>query len=152
MIARIIYRPISLTSQFSKIVEQILKVRMFSFLDNNSLINNSQFGFQKSISICDALINYIDYLNINYKLFISTISIDLKKAFDTINHDILLNKLYIYIYGFRGITLSLLKSYLTNRYQYVSYNNNTNSNILPIKCAVLQGSVLGPVLFLMYIN
>ena len=70
---------------------------MFSFLDKNSLINNSQFGFQKSISTCDALINYIDYLNINYKLFISTISIDLKKAFDTINHDILLNKLYIYM-------------------------------------------------------
>ena len=95
---------------------------MFSFLDKNSLINNSQFGFQKSISTCDALINYIDYLNINYKLFISTISIDLKKAFDSINHDILLNKLYIYIYiyGFRGITLSLLKSYFTNRYQYVS--------------------------------
>ena len=76
----------------------MLKVRMFSFLDTNSLINNSQFGFKKSISTCDVLINYIDYLNINYKLFISTISIDLKKAFDTINHDILLNKLYIYIY------------------------------------------------------
>ena len=56
------YRPISLTSQFSKIFEKILKVRMFSFLDKNSLINNSQFGFQKSISTCDALINYIDYL------------------------------------------------------------------------------------------
>ena len=69
-------RPISLTSQFSKIFEKILKVRIFSFLDTNSLINNSQFGFQKSISTCDALINYIDYLNINYKLFISTISID----------------------------------------------------------------------------
>ena len=105
MIARIIYRPISLTSQFSKIVEKILKVRMFSFLDKNSLINNSQFGFQKSISICDALINYIDYLNINYKLFISTISIDLKKAFDTINHDILLNKLYIYIYMVSEVSL-----------------------------------------------
>ena len=64
---------------------------MFLFLDKNSLINNSQFGFQKSISTCDALINYIDYLNISYKLFISTISIDLKKAFDTIKHDILLS-------------------------------------------------------------
>ena len=90
------YRPISLISQFSQICEKILKVRMFSFLDKNSLINNSQFGFQKSISTCDALITYIDYLNINYILFISTISIDLKKAFDTINHDILLNKLYIW--------------------------------------------------------
>ena len=66
---------ISLTSQFSKIVVNILKVRIFSFLDN-ILINNSQYGFQKSISTCDALINYIDYLNINHKLFISTIPID----------------------------------------------------------------------------
>ena len=55
----------------------------------NVYIHNSQFGFQKSISTCDALINYIDYLNINDKLFISIISIDLKKAFDTLNHDIL---------------------------------------------------------------
>ena len=122
---------------------------MFSCLDKTSLINNSQFGFQKSISLCDALINYIDYLNINYKLFISTISIDLKKAFDIINHEMLLNKLYIY--GFRGITLSLLKIYLTNWYQYVSYNN-INSKIHPIKCGVPQGSVLGTVVFLMYIN
>ena len=60
---------------------------MFSFLDKKSLINNSQFGFQKSISTCDVLINYIDYLNINYKLFVSKISIYLKKAFDTINHN-----------------------------------------------------------------
>ena len=66
MIARIIDQ--SLTSQFSKMFENILKVRMFSFLDTNSLISNSQFGFQKSISKCDALINYIDYLNINYNV------------------------------------------------------------------------------------
>ena len=71
---------------------------MFSFLDKNSFMNNSELGFQKSISTCDDLINYIDYLNIYYKLFISTISIDLKKAFDTINHEILVNKLYIYIW------------------------------------------------------
>ena len=69
--------------------------------------------------------------------------IDLKKAFDTINHGILLNKLYIYIYiyGFRGITLSLLKIYLTNRYQYVRYNN-ANSKILPILFILMYINVL----------
>ena len=101
------YRPISLTSQFSKMFENIFKIRMFSFLDNNSLINNSQFGFQKSISTC-ALINYIDYLNINYKLLISTISIDLKKAFDTINHDISLKKLYIWFQRYHFIIIKKL--------------------------------------------
>ena len=77
------------------------------------------------------------------------VSIDLRKAFGTLDHDILINKLYIY--GIRGIALKLIKSYLSDRLQFVRYNN-TDSYYNYIKCGVPYGSVLGPLLFILYIN
>ena len=145
------YRPISLLPQFSKILEQLIKNRLLKLLDKFNIISKYQYGFRNKISTADALVDVIETVcqkleNLNK---CAILSIDLRKAFDTLNHDILLKKLYVY--GIRGISLDLLKSYLSNRMQYV-FNKDIKSNLKNIKCGVPQGSVLGPILFLLYIN
>ena len=124
------YRPISLISQFAKIFEKIIKIRMISFIDKYELIHkyiyiyNTQFGFQKNIDTSVAINMLMNDLirNLEEKYISSIVSIDLKKAFDTINHDILLNKLSNY--GFRGVTLDFVSSYLNDRKQKTVYFNN----------------------------
>ena len=128
-----------------------MAVRLNNFLHLHSIIYPNQFGFRAGCSTTHSLISITETINktIEQKKFGCGVFIDLKKAFDTVNHNILLQKLEHY--GIRENALLWFKSYLTDRKQFVSLNG-TNSKIKSITCGVPQGSVLGPILFLFYIN
>ena len=145
------YRPISLLSQFSKILEKLFVERLDSFIDKHHLLTEHQYGFRAKRSTAMAVVELTENIStaINNKEYMVGVFIDLQKAFDTIDHNILFKKLYRY--GIRGIALSWLKSYLSNRTQYVNLNG-VGSETLPITFGVPQGSVLGPKLFILYIN
>ena len=145
------YRPISLLSNIEKIPEKLMYKRLYAFLDYNNIIYDLQFGFRQQYSTSHALINITENIrkalddgNIGCGVFV-----DLQKAFDTVDHQILLAKLNRY--GIRGVSNDWFKSYLSNRNQYVSINGY-ESGLAAINCGVPQGSVLGPLLFLLYIN
>ena len=145
------YRPISILSSISKIIEKIVYNRLYEFLNKNKLLNPNQYGFRKNHSTDLALVQIYDKITnamANTEHVIG-LFLDLSKAFDTLNHEILLNKLNSY--GIRGQTLSWFRDYLSNREQYVTFNG-IDSSRLPIKCGVPQGSILGPLLFLLYVN
>jgi hypothetical protein len=145
------YRPISLLNVFSKILEKIVGNRLSSYLEFNNLISNSQYGFRKAHSTLHPLTKLLNFVSQahNSKEHVIAIFCDLRKAFDTCDHELLLNKLYKL--GIRGIELSWFRNYLTDRKQFV-YINGMSSNLLNILIGVPQGSILGPLLFLIYIN
>ena len=145
------YRPISLLSIFDKIIENLMHIRLYQFLESNNILYNNQYGFGKNSSTTHALLKITEQIreSIENKKYGYVVFIDLKKAFDTVNHDILIQKLEHY--GIRNNRLKWFQSYLNNRKQYV-YVNGQSSELMDIKSGVPQGSVLGPLLFLIYIN
>lgn len=145
------YRPISLTSNLSKIFERIIYNRLFNFLFKYKIISKRQFGFIKSLGTKDALYfltnTILNCLDKSKPIIVSFL--DLAKAFDTVNHKILLEKLYCY--GIRGNTYKLLESYLSDRRQRVKVCS-VHSEFENIHIGVPQGTILGPLLFILYIN
>ena len=145
------YCPISLLSNIEKILEKLIYKRLYTFLNKNNIIYNLQFGFRQQYSTSHALINITENIrkalddgNIGCGVFV-----DLQKAFDTVDHQILLAKLNHY--GIRGVSNDCFKSYWSNHNQYVSINGY-ESGLAALNCGIPQGSVLGPLLFLLYIN
>ena len=145
------YRPIALLSSFSKILEKIVCNRLSIFLENNELLSKFQFGFRKEHSTLHPMILFMNKLTSALENKQHTIAIfcDLRKAFDSCNHHILLKKLQKV--GVRDIELCWFQNYLENRKQYVFVNGHSSS-LLNIDTGVPQGSILGPLLFLIYIN
>jgi len=136
------YRPVSLLSIVDKLLEKLMYKRLYSFLHNNSLLYNYQFGFRTYHST--ALVELID----NQETIIG-MYFDLQKAFGTVDHEILLTKLYNY--DVRGPINDWFRDYLTNRKQFVAIGENV-SELGMIRCGVRQGSVLGPLLFFIHVN
>ena len=145
------YRPVSTLPVFGKILEKLIYKRFYSFFISKGIINENQFGFRKNHSTSHALNYSVENIRslLNDKQHVLGIFIDLSKAFDTLAHDKLITKLNNY--GIRGNALHLISSYLSNRKQYVSVLNE-NSDELTVDFGVPQGSVLGPLLFILYIN
>lgn len=145
------YRPISLINNVAKIFEKCLNYRLRSFLEKNKILSKNQYGFQKNLSTEDPLQLLTDTIITNFERSEKVIAIflDLQKAFDTVSHSQLLDKLNKV--GIRGNVHNLLKQYLSNRPQQVKIDNAFSTR-KTIKTGVPQGTVLGPTLFLLFIN
>ena len=145
------YRPISVLPVLSRAFEKVVYNQLYDYLDSNRLIYKHQSGFRSLHSVVTSLMAGTNdwYVNIDRGKYTGLIFIDLKKAFDTVNHDILLKKLEEY--GISGLELDWFTSYLHERKQFCKVNS-TSSSINAIGCGVPQGSCLGPLLFLVYIN
>ena len=145
------FRPITTLSVYSKVFEKLVHKRISSFVSQYGLIRPNQFGFQSNKNTSDAILEFLEniYTSFNENKYHIAIFLDFSKAFDTICHKILLKK--IEHMGFRGPIHQWLSSYLTNRKQYVNMGDSS-SDTLNVKMGVPQGSTLGPLLFILYIN
>ena len=145
------YRQISLLSSVSKVFEKAAYGQLYEYFSSHALFYDSQYGFRKyhstelaALELVDRIHKEIDENKIPFSVFL-----DLSKAFDTLDHDILLHKLQYY--GITGTALDWFRSYLTERYQYVDYNG-ASSSMKFLTTGVPLGSILGPLLFMIYMN
>ena len=145
------YRPISILPVFSKILEKLVYRRLIDYIDKNNILFSKQFGFRQKYSTSMALIEFMNYVSraIESKLVSIGIFLDLSKAFDSVNHSYLLQKLSFY--GIRGISLNWFENYLNNRKQFVIIDQQS-SDLCNVVTGIPQGSILGPPLFLLFIN
>ena len=145
------YRPISSLPQFSKIFERLTLDRMESFICRNNILTPCQFGFRRGRSTTLAVIKLVSHVIKAYheKMYSACFFLDLRKAFDTVNHELLIKKLEHF--GFRGQCSDYISSYYSNREQYVRVDGY-NSFSEPVVSGVPQGSILGPLCFSLYIN
>ena len=143
------YRPVSILCIVSKILERSVYVQMEKYLNENNIIYGNQSGFRKGFSTDTCLINLTDQIKMQLSQgnFVGMVLLDLQKAFDTVDHDILCNKLEAMGMDFTD----WFKSYLGGRQQVV-IANDVSSEPMTVKCGVPQGSILGPLLFLCYVN
>ena len=141
------YSPISVLSVFSRLLEKLAHDQFFDFLRANELLSENQFAFRKSHSTITSMLNITEtwYKNIDKRKRNVSIFLDLKKAFDTVDHDILLSKLSAF--GICGKTHCWFKTYLKNRKQFC-YVEGQESSMNRIVCGIPQGSCLGPLLFI----
>ena len=143
------YRPISILPLFSKIFERTVYNQLYNFFEKYNILTPYQYGFRKKRSTIQAVLNQLEYIykNLDQNKTVISIFMDFSKAFDSIDHEILLKKLYFY--GVRGIPHDWFSSYLSNRKQFVNVND-TNSSVKYVSHGVPQGSILGPLLFQIY--
>ena len=145
------YRPITISPFLSKVFEKVIYSRLIDHFDCNNIISAQQFGFRKNMSTFDALIQVTEFIYkaLNDRKSCLNILIDYSRAFDTVNHEILLKKLKRY--GIQGLAHQLISSFLLNRKQCVRINN-IHSDYITTNISIPQGSVVGPLLFITFIN
>ena len=145
------HRPISLLSNIRKTIENVIHIRLNFFLEQHNHLHPYQFGFRIDYSTNDALMAIVERIQkqLDAGNYTARVFVDLRKAFDTVGHNILLEKLDYY--GIRGVAKDWFRFYLANRKRYVTLNGSSSS-MNPILTGVPQGSFLGPLLFLININ
>ena len=145
------YRPICLLNAMSKLIEKVVAVRLMDHLEDTHILSDKQYAYRKKRGTDSAILKFVNHIMSNFETKKYTVAayIDLTKAFDCVKHDILLHKLSHY--GVTGVSLAWFKDYLSNRKQRVVYQGEQSSE-QTVRTGVPQGSILGPILFLIYFN